>query len=148
MIRYTFIHRLAYGTTDSRSLFPILKVYYLAFEALRLSGTHISGTLLLPEQSYYDLGLLPALVQRRFLAQQTPTCSDHECTYGSPGSDVWQEEEQLYLEMTSNDNVDGQNMWESAELETSAEPELEGGQDQNDFVQAPIEFQRCEYHLA
>ena len=50
--------------------------------------------------------------------------------------------------MTNNEQVDGQSMWKTVELDTSVEPELEVGQSHNMYDQAVDNFPRCEYYLA
>ena len=74
---------------------------------------------------------------------------EYERTYGSPDSEIWREEEEMYLEMTSNGQTDGQSVWEIVDLDTSIEPEPKLSQDQDSYVdQAVDNFPRCEYHLA
>ena len=75
-------------------------------------------------------------------------------TYGSPSSDEWREEEELYLEFT-NSNVqtdsqsDNNSDWNSVDLNTSVDPEPEGGSDvgvSGDRI--ADECPRCKYFTA
>ena len=75
-------------------------------------------------------------------------------TYGSPSSDVWREEEELYLEFTrsnvrANSQSDNHSDWDSVDLNTSVDPEPEGrsGADVNGDRIAD-ECPRCKYFTA
>ena len=69
-------------------------------------------------------------------------------SFRSPDSDIWREEEQMYLEMTSSDQRDGQDMWAGADLDTSVEQESEEGQESRLVDQVGNMFPRCQYHIA
>ena len=55
---------------------------------------------------------------------------EFERNYGSPDSEIWREEEELYLEMTGSGQTDSLNERDSVDADTSVEPEPEASQDQ------------------
>ena len=84
------------------------------------------------------------------MPEQDHDCEDqeYERNYGSPDSEIWREEEEMYQEMTNNGQTDGQGMWVGVDLDTSVEQKSEESQGRGLVDQVGNMFPRCQYHFA